>query len=156
MLAEAWLAAGSPLLAGEHMKVLRARHPKAQRTVELEIRLALAGADAGAIETVLAGAKADKAFAPAKLSRLYYQAGTILRARGQAQDALRMFAHAEAQCPAAGEVLRALAALHLAAGRREQARGYYARLVELLPDADDIDELRNTHRVLSEKKGGAK
>ncbi len=37
----------------------------------------------------------------------------------------------------------------------DEARRYYARLVELLPDAPDIDALRNTLRVLGEEKGGA-
>jgi hypothetical protein len=52
-------------------------------------------------------------------------------------------------------VLRALAELSVTMGRDKQARGYYARLVELFPDAPDIDELRNALQVLEEKTGGA-
>ena len=67
-----------------------------------------------------------------------------------------MLTKAEKLTPTSGVVLRSLAALHLSLGRNDQARQYYARLVELFPDADDIDQLRNTLRVLSETKGGAR
>ena len=75
---------------------------------------------------------------------------------GWSDREIRMLAEAEKRTPTSGRVLRSLATLHAAAGRAEQARGCYARLVELLPDAPDIDELRNTLRVLGETKGGAR
>ena len=61
---------------------------------------------------------------------------------------------AERRRPASEKVLRALAALSLSTGRGEQAAGYYARMVELFPDAEDIDEMRNTLKVLKEKPFG--
>jgi hypothetical protein len=67
-----------------------------------------------------------------------------------------MLTKAESCTPTWAPVLRSLAALHQGCGRPSEARRYYARLVELFPDAADIDELRNTLRVLQESGGSQK
>jgi hypothetical protein len=64
-----------------------------------------------------------------------------------------MLKQAEGEQPIAEEVLRPLAALYVAVGDDKQAVSYYGRIVELFPDAADIDELNNTLKVLREKAG---
>ena len=155
VLARCWLAAGLLASASEHHAVLARAEPKSRRTIELGVRLALAGEDEGALKTAISAAKRSNVVPRRKLADFYCRAGMILRAKGRRDAAIHMFAHAEEHAPTNGRVLRSLAALHRAAGRRAQARQYYARLVELLPDATDIDELRNTLRVLEGEKGGA-
>ncbi len=65
-------------------------------------------------------------------------------------------ARAAKDAPTSGKILRGLATLSVSAGRQADARGYYARLVELFPDAADIDELRNALKVLQETAGERK
>ena len=76
--------------------------------------------------------------------------------KGAGEVPAEMLTEAEKRTPTSGRVLRSLATLHLAAGRTQHAGRYYTRLVELFPDAEDIDELRNMQRVLGRKKGGAR
>jgi tetratricopeptide (TPR) repeat protein len=86
-------------------------------------------------------------------ARFYYRAAMMLRAEGRREEAVQVLAKAESYAPVSAPILRSLAGLHLASGRRSEARQYYTRLVELFPDAADIDELRNTLRVLEEHTG---
>jgi Flp pilus assembly protein TadD len=77
-----------------------------------------------------------------------------LRADGRRDESLALLTKAEQRTPTDPAVLRTLADLTLAMGRKDRAVGYFTRLVELLPDAADIDELRNTLRTLK-PTGGA-
>jgi len=156
MLAAGWLAAGDTKLAMEHLKVLVQREPGSRRSAELRVRQLLATKDFAALDQALAGAEAKKVFTPAEISDFYCRAAMALRAEGKRDRAAGLLAKAEALTPTSERVLRPLAALHLAAGRTAQARRTYGRLVELLPDATDIDELRNRLRVLGSKEGGAR
>jgi len=148
VLARCWLAAGDADEARRQHAALAAQEPASRRTIELKLELALAGEDPGAMKTALAGARAAEVVPARRLADLYCRAGMILRARGRRQAAVDMFGRAEELAPADERALRSLATMHLAAGRKMAARRYYARLVELFPDAGDIDALRNTLRVL--------
>jgi len=156
MLAAGWLAAGDADLAARHLDVLLQREKRTPRAAELRVRLLLAKTDYAALDQALTAAKNAKVFDAAKLAGYYYQAGMMRRAEGNRDEAVRLLKAAETHAPASAPILRSLAALYLGTGRGDEARAYYARLVERFPDADDIDELRNTLRVLQEKKGGAR
>ena len=153
ILAMGWLAAGNRNLADKHLKPLLAREAKSPRALELQVRLLLAGQDYAMMEEVLDAAGDAKLFKAATVAEFYYRAAMALRAKGNGKEAVRLLSKAERHMPTSARILRSSASLHLNAGRREQARQYYTRLVELFPDADDIDELRNTLRVLKEETG---
>ncbi len=156
LLATGWLAAGDIALAERHVRSLLQAEPRSRRAHELYARLLLAKKDYAALTKVLAEGEQTKRFTAPEIAGFYYRAAIALRAQGRRDQAVGMLAKAERLTPTDGRVLRSLATLHRAEGRREQARRYYARLVELFPDADDIDELRNALRVLGEKKEGAR
>ncbi len=155
MLAAGWLAAGNTDLAAKHLKRLMQVEPDSRRALELEVRLLLAKKDYAAVAKALVAAGEKKVFGAAEMSRYYCHAANALRAEGKRKDAIRLLTRAEKLTPTSGAVLRSLAALYLGDGKKDEARRYYGRLVELFPDADDIDELRNIQRVLGEKKAGA-
>ena len=156
MLATGWLAAGNTKLAAEHLKPLLRAPPLGARVADLQVRLLLASKEYAAIETALATAAQAKSLDAGSISQFYYHAATAVAADGKPEQAIRLLIQAEKLTPTSGVVLRSLAALHLNAGHKDQARQYYARLAELFPDADDIDQLRNRLAVLSDEKGGAK
>ena len=156
LLTIGWLAANDPAQAEKHLAPLARAEPDSERAAELQARLSLAKRDWAALHKFLPAAEEAGAIKPARVADLYYRAALALRARGDRVQAVRMLAEAEKRTPTSERILRSLATLHRAEGRTDKARAYYARLVELLPDAPDIDELRNTLRVLGEKKGGAK
>jgi len=155
MLTAGWLAAGDANLAARGLALLRRKEPHSHRAVDLQVRLLMAKADYAALDRALAEAVRTKVFKPPRASDLYCRAAAMLRAAGRRDQAVAMLGKAEKLSPTSGPILRSLARLHLASGRKDQARGYYARLVELFPDAADIDELRNTLRILGGEKGGA-
>ncbi len=149
ILASAWLAAGDNVMCAKYLGPLLQRQPKVVEVRKLQARLLLAKKDFDALDQVLQG----KVHSPQEAGELYYRAAMMLRADGKRAGAVLMLNKAEAHTPTCGRVLRSLATLHMSAGRRSEAKRYYARLVELFPDAPDIDELRNTLRVLQVKKG---
>ena len=147
-VAVGWWAAGDLDRAAGGLKALAAREPDSRRTLKLGAELLIAKDEFAALERHLDAEAARKAFAAEELGDFYYQSAVRLRGRGMRREALAMLAKAEGHVPSSGNVLRALGALHHAMGNREAAAGCYARMVELFPDADDIDELRNTLKVL--------
>lgn len=152
MAAKGWFAAGQYGLSKQSLEKSRRLAPSLTRTAELEAQIAIATADwAGLRETL--GQK-DK-FEPATVADFYYKAAIVLRAEGKHAEALAALKKADAAVPTSAPVLRALAGLSLATGDRQAARKYYARIIELFPDADDIQELHNAHRNLSENAGDA-
>jgi tetratricopeptide (TPR) repeat protein len=156
MLASAWLAAGKKGLAAGHLKLLAAREKLTERALVLRANLALELGDWPALEATLADGAGAKVFGPREISDYYYKAGMKLRALASHAEAIAMLRKAEAQSPTSAPVLRSLATLCLATNRRDEARTYYARLVELFPDANDINDLRNIQRSLAEKNGDDK
>jgi tetratricopeptide (TPR) repeat protein len=148
MAARGWAAAGRGDLAEQYERKLADAEPASRRV--LELRIERLGGKA-ALEALLSAPAARQALGAEALSGWYYRHAARLRAAGKRAAALAALGEAEKLTPTSGKVLRALAGLCLATGRREEARGYYLRLVELFPDADDIDELRNTLTVLQEK-----
>ena len=153
MAAAGWLAAGEPALARPHLDKLATLEPDSRRTADLWVRLLLAAKDFGALERFVADAHQKKVLDDRTAAETYYQAALILRAEGKRPEAVRLLKKAEALHPTSSKVLRSLADLSLATGRPADAEGYYARMVELFPDAPDIDELRNALKVLQEKRG---
>ena len=150
-VARGWFAVADLDRAAKYLEMLEAREAGSKPALELGSELLIAKKDFGALEKLLAGEAARKAFSTEELGEFYYEAGTALRGQGKRQEALAMLAEAEKHLPTSGGVLRALGGLHLAMGNRDEAARYYARMVELFPDAADIDELRNTLKVLRGK-----
>jgi len=153
MLAAAWLDAGDPARARGRLKALAALEPDSERLLDLKARVMIAQGDFEAMEMTLNAARAQKVFDAPKLADLYYRAALVLRAEGKRAEAIEMLKKAERLAPTSGEVLRLLAPLCVATGRLDEARQYYARMVELLPDAADVDELRNALNILQDKTG---
>jgi len=150
LAARGWFAAGRPELGNGYRVELAKLEPGSRRVLELEIEWLI---DNASLETLLASEAVKKAFSPAEIAKVHYRRGLRARAEGERKAALGALQKAERLAPTSGEVLRALAELTRAMGRRDAARGYYARLVELFPDAADIHELRNTLKVLREERG---
>ncbi|MHC4645930.1 MAG: tetratricopeptide repeat protein [Planctomycetota bacterium] len=148
MLTAGWLAAGNRNLAGRYLSQLPRQEKVTARAAELQAELLLTGKEYTSLEKALEAGYEKKLFDAEKTAAFYYRAAMMLRAEGSRQEAVRMLRKAESHTPTSSPVLRSLAALHLGSARRNEARLYYARLVELFPDAHDIDELRNTLRVL--------
>ncbi|HUS48253.1 MAG TPA: tetratricopeptide repeat protein, partial [Phycisphaerae bacterium] len=149
--AQGWFAAGDLDRAIGHLDMLAAREPDSQRVVRLRADLLIAKKGFDALEKHLASPAVQKALKGEDLGEFYYQAAMALRGEGERERALSMLAKAEKRLPTSGRVLRALGGLCLAMGKRDEATRYYARMVELFPDAEDIDELRNTLKVLKGK-----
>jgi len=153
MLAAGWLAAGNPSQAREPLAKLAGAEPGSRRVADLQVGLLLAERDFGALENLVARTHEKKVFDDRTAAETYYQAALLLRAEGKRPEAIGLLKKAEALYPTSSKVLRSLADLSVATGRPQEARGYYARMVELFPDAPDIDELRNALKVLQEKTG---
>ena len=155
MVASGWLAAGDAARANDYLKRLSSHEPRSRRTLDLTARALIVAGDVRALEDVIARGEKAKVFDAHEAAQLYYRGALVLLARGERPECLKMLEVADKRQPASAAVLRALAELSVTMGRDKQARGYYARLVELFPDAPDIDELRNALQVLEEKTGGA-
>jgi tetratricopeptide (TPR) repeat protein len=155
MVASGWLAAGDAARANEYLKRLSRHEPRSRRTLDLTARTLIVAGDIPALEDVIAQGEKAKVFDAHEVAQLYYRGAIVLLARGERTECLRLLEAADERQPASAAVLRALAELSVTMGRDKQARGYYARLVELFPDAPDIAELRNALQVLEEKTGGA-
>lgn len=151
LLARGWLAAGNKDLAAEHLSALLEREKGTLRVVELQIQLHLARKEYESLERTLESAAKAGLFDAQRTAESFYQAAMMLRIAGNRKEAIRLLSKAESYAPTWSPILRSLAGLHLCLGHRSEARGYYARLVELFPDAADIDELRNRLRVLEEQ-----
>ncbi len=154
MLATGWLSAGNRDLASKHLELLLTGEDNSPRAVDLQVRLLLSGKNYVDLERALDAAKDAKIFEGPKVADFFYRAATMRRAEGNRKEAIRLLSKAEKDTPTSAKILRSLASLYLGSGQYDQARQYYARLVELFPDAEDIDELSNTLRVLKEKTGG--
>ena len=153
MVASGWFAAGDYELAARFLKALIEKEPRSRRACELQAALLIATKDFAALQKALAAAKADKTFDPQAVADWLVRAAAVLRADGKRDEATALLKQAETEQPTSEMVLRSLAALYAAAGDNKQARQYTARIIELFPDATDIDELRNNLRVLQEKTG---
>jgi len=155
MTAAGWFAAGDCDRAAKHLRTLMSRKkPKPPRCAwDLQARLLTATKEFGALQKLLADGKKAGAFDSRAVAGHLCRAAGVLRSQGQRDQAVAMLRKAEAEQPTAESVLRPLAALHEATGDHKAAASYYARLVELYPDAEDIDELSNTLKVLRERKG---
>jgi len=148
MVASGWFAAGNYELAAQHLNTLMAKEPPKPRTWELSARLLVATKDFDGLRKTLTAGKAAKAFDSRTVADFLCRAAAILRAEGQRDQAIALLKEAEQEQPTSETVLRSLAALYTATGGDKQACHYYARIVELFPDATDIDELRNALKVL--------
>ncbi len=151
LLARGWLAAGNKDLAAGNLSSLLEQEKGTLRVAELQIQLHLARREYGSLQRTLEAAKEAGLFDAQRTAEFYYQAAMMLRVAGNRKEAMRLLSKAESYAPTSAPILRSLAGLHLGLGHRSEARGYYARLVELFPDAADIDELRNRLRVLQEQ-----
>ena len=106
-----------------------------------------------ALAQTIRDARAGNVFDDRRAADLYYRAALVLRAEGKRPQALDFLGKAQGLWPTSPKILRASAELSVVTGRKEDAREAYARLVELFPDARDIDELRNALKVLQEETG---
>lgn len=151
MAARGWLAAGRTERAAATLKRLTEVEPDSTRTVGLSAEVLLAAGDFQALDQLLAAAHEKGTLQGGSVADFHYRAALALRAHGKRDDAIGLLKKAERHAPTDGKVLRSLAGL-CAAGRDREAEGYYARMVELFPDAPDIDELRRALEVLREKR----
>jgi tetratricopeptide (TPR) repeat protein len=153
MAASGWLAAGDTELALKHLGKLSAKEPASRRVLELQARMLIEARDFSALERTLASAEQTKAFDAHTVADFYYRAALVLLAEGKLAEAVGLLKSAEQRWPTSAKVLRALGELSVVTGRNKDARAYYARMIELFPDAPDIDELRNALTVLQEETG---
>ena len=156
MAASGWFAAGNCELATRYLKELMEKEPKSTRAWELQAGLLLATKDFDGLRKVLAEGKAAGMFDSRGVAGFLCRAAAVLRGQARRDQAIAMLKQAEQEQPISEEVLRPLAALYAAVGDDKRAVTYYARIVELFPDASDIDELNNTLKVLREKTGVTK
>ena len=152
LAAAGWLAAGQYSLARTHLLNLARREGPTRRVLRLEAQLQIALGDLDALDKCLRTALDKRVFTPRQAARFYHRAATALRAEGKTQQALQLLQRADRLHPTSEPILRALANLALTTGQSELARRCYRRLVELFPDASDLDELRNTLKVLEAEK----
>ena len=155
-VARGWLAAGRADLAGAATKKLLAVEAKSKRTCQLRVQLLIASNDLAGLGKLLADKETVKLLGAERIGRAHYQSAMALRARGERASAIAALKKAEHHTPTSAKVLRSLATLCLATGKKADARVYYARMVELFPDAPDIDELRNALKALTQSTGGGK
>ena len=153
MVAAGWLAAGQLDLARKHLAGLQQVEPKSRRTMELLANTQLAAKQLGALEKTLAAAREAKLFDGRAVADFLYRAALGLRAEGKRPEAIRLLQKAEGHSPASAKILRSLAGLYVATERDKEASRTYARMVELFPDAPDVDEWRNARNVLDAKTG---
>ncbi|MFP4057815.1 MAG: tetratricopeptide repeat protein [Candidatus Brocadiia bacterium] len=153
MVAAGWLAAGRAELAEAHLARLQKLQPASPRVAELRARALLAAGRLADLEAWLEEGRGKKLFDARTAADFYYRAAIDRRAAGQRAEAIRLLQKAESLAPTSGKVLASLAGLAAAMGRHERARRTYARMVELFPDAPDVDEWRNALSVLAEKGG---
>ena len=156
MAASGWFDAGNCELAARYLKELMEEEPKSARAWQLQAGLLVAMKDFDTLRKVLAEGKAAGRFDSRGVAGFLCRAAAVLRSQGKRPQAIAMLKQAEQEQPIAEEVLRPLAALYVAVGDDRQAVSYYGRIVELFPDAADIDELNNTLKVLREKTGVTK
>lgn len=154
MLAAGWLAAGEPAKAETHLRALLSTRPGFIPGIKLMAYALLARKDFAGFEKYLGQVQGLKELEPRAMANFYYRAALLKRAAGERDQAIQFLKKAEQQLPTSAKVLRALGDLHLAQGHREEASGYFARIVELFPDAHDIDRLINVRRNLQASKGG--
>jgi tetratricopeptide (TPR) repeat protein len=153
MAASGWFEAGNCELAARYLKELTEKEPKSARAWQLQAGLLVAMKDFDSLRKVLAEGKSAGRFDSRSVAGFLCRAAAVLRSQGNCPQAIAMLKQAEGEQPIAEEVLRPLAALYVAVGDDRQAATYYGRIVELFPDAADIDELNNTLKVLREKTG---
>ena len=144
-----WLAAGQDERAADHTKQMASLEPS-PRVTRLSGRLALAQRRVKELARLVADGMQRKHLSALDAADLYYEAALISRADGNRAKAIALLARADQLHPTAANVLRALADLCVVTDQRDEAIGYYRRLIELFPDAGDIDELRNKLNVLEE------
>jgi len=153
MVAAGWLAVRQIALAEKALAELETLDPGSRRVVELRAELLLVAGRAADLEKHLDAATTHKRLEARALAHLYYRAALERRAAGERGQATRLLEKAERQEPTSAKVLGSLAGLMAAAGRRRDAARYYTRMVELFPDAPDVDQWRNALRVLEQQKG---
>ena len=153
MAASGWFAAGDNELAGKFLKSLMDKEPQSKRACELQARWLVATKDFDGLSKSLEAGKAAKVFDSRMAADFLCRAAAVLRAEGDRDKAMAFLKKAEQEQPTSETVLRPLAALYAVVGDDKQSLQYYARMVELFPDATDIDELRNAMKVLQEKTG---
>jgi len=151
MAAAGWLAIRQTGLARPHLDALRQVEPKSRRVAEFQAERLLITHDYAALEKHLDAAVAGKLFGPRDGSDRFYRAALALRADGKRDEAMRLLKKAESLTPTSAKVLHSLAGLALAANQPDAASGYFARMVELFPDAPDVDEWRNVLNTLRTK-----
>jgi len=156
MAAAGWFAAGQYKLAQANLDGLSTKDAQRPEVCRLRARLLVEMKDFKQLDKFLAEAKAAGVLDSAAVADYLCKAAAVMRSEGKRDQAIATLRQAEKEQPTAEAVLRPLAALYEATGNDKQAAAYYARLVELLPDAADIDELNNTLKVLREKAGVTK
>ena len=149
MAALGWLAAGQDERAADHTKQLASLEPS-PRVTRLSARLALAQHQVKALKGIVADGMQRRHLSLLDAADLYYEAALISRADGDRANAIALLQEADQLHPTAANVLRALADLCVVTDQRDAAIRYYRRLIELFPDAGDIDELRNKLNVLED------
>ncbi len=151
MAATGCSAAGEYDRAMRHLQTMSAKDQARPEVRDLQARLLVVTKRFGELRKFLAEGKRTGGFDARVVADYLCKAAAVLRSEGKRRDAIAMLKRAEAEQPVAESVLRPLAGLYVAVGDDKRAAEYYARLVELLPDAEDIDELNNTLKVLREK-----
>ena len=154
--AAGWLAAGQLDLARSHLLRLQQLEPRSRRTTELLANTQLAARQLDALEQTVQAAHKAKLFDARTAGDFLYRAALGLRAEGKRAEAIRLLRQAERHTPTAAKVLRSLAGLHVVMGRAREASRAYGRLIELFPDAPDVDEWRHARNVLDGKTGAQK
>jgi len=153
MAATGWLAAGDADRARIRLAALAKKEPASPRVATLLAEILLASRNIAGLEKAVAAAHAEKLLDARAAAAFYYRAAIDRRAAGQRDHATRLLKMGEKLTPTSAEILHSLAGLAAAMGHTQEASQYYARMVELFPDAADADEWRNAVKVLAQKGG---
>jgi tetratricopeptide (TPR) repeat protein len=145
--ADAWLAAGRTEEAARHLDSLAATSPPPDLR-RRRIALLIVRGDAAALAGLLADLTPDAGLPAPELAQAWHRLAVLQRAAGDPAAALTTLARADALDPANERILRARTALMLAT-RDPGSAAALRRLVELVPDAPDIEELRRRLATLA-------
>lgn len=155
MITRGYVAVDMLKQAKNYLDKLTAVEKDSPRLLLTQAQLAIRTANHRKLHTLVKRGLKSKSLDIEHATQLYYQLALQLRATGARPHALTTLKHAESLQPTSSKTLRLLADLHLTNGKAKQAVHYLTRLIELYPDASDINKLKNQLRTLTNNKGGS-
>jgi tetratricopeptide (TPR) repeat protein len=143
MVCQGWLSFGDAQRAAEFLEQIKQQDASSKREALLEAKILLALQDFPALEQHLTRTAEQQLLTDKEITGWYFAIALALRSSGEKAQALTYLKKGEAFDPASGKIIRALAGLYRVLGNNDEARHYYSKYIELFPDAEDIDKMKN-------------